>query len=138
MLLLDYLLMKPDRTLSDMAVLIDARNGSWIDIAPSFSYSPTLGSLIDEKKLNEYEQTAKCQLFNASSLPFESMLPYIDFSEYDLNLLKQIPIEYGNRLVEFQQVTDISSQRIEVQYILLYKRIRAILKAARMQKNISR
>ena len=138
MLLLDYLLMKPDRTLSDMAVLIDARNGSWIDIAPSFSYSHTLGSLIDEKKLNEYEQTAKCQLFNASSLPFESMLPYIDFSEYDLNLLKQIPIEYGNRLVEFQQVTDISSQRIEVQYILLYKRIRAILKAARMQKNISR
>ena len=136
MLLLDYLMMKPDRSLKDMAVEIDARNGQWLDMIPSYSYSHTLGSLIQEHQMEHYEHQAVCRLFNASSISFESMLPYIHFTDYDLSSLKKIPLEYGNKLVEYQQSTGMSNHRIELQYQLIYKRVRSVLKAARASRRI--
>ena len=131
MLLLDYLLLKTDRQLSDMAVEIDARNGQWLDTVPAYSFSHTLGSKTPDADMENHDHLATCNLFNASSLSFESVLPYIRLDDYDLALLKQIPLEYGNNLVEYQPLTGMDNNRIELQYQLLYKRVRSVTKAAR-------
>lgn len=134
MLLLDYLLLKPDRKLTDMAVEIDARNGQWLDPVPAYSFSHTLGSLIPDADIENYDHHATCNLFNASSLSFESLLPYIRFDDYDFSVLKQIPLEYGNQLVEYRELTGMNNHRIELQYQLIYNRIRSVFKAARIYR----
>lgn len=128
--LLDYLMLKTDRSLSDIGVLVDAHNGRWIDIAPVSDFDNAL-ACDREKITDDIIDHSRCTIFRASNMDFESMFPYIRFEDYDFSVLKQFPQIYGNLLVEYQKYTDCPNSRIEQQYVLLYKRILSLIRASK-------
>ncbi|MGM9940431.1 MAG: hypothetical protein ACI32N_00370 [Bulleidia sp.] len=126
---LDYLMLKKDRSLSDIGVIVDAHTNRWLDIAPVFDFDSALAC--DEQVLrDDMIDRSRCIIFKAANMDFESMFPYIRFEDYDFSVLKELPREYGNMLVKVQKYSGCPNSRIEQQYILLYKRVLSMMRAA--------
>lgn len=130
-MLLDYLLMNTDRHTQNMGILVDANTNEWLDIAPVFDTGTSLGCLVSDYKVVSQEHENKCQLFNIRNMSHDVLLNYILFDQYDFSNLQELPRKYGNKLVEYRNITNISDERIENSYTLFYKRILSLKKAAR-------
>ena len=55
----------------------------------------------------------------------------IDFKQYDFFTLQNIPREFGNELMKYKPITNISDERIESVYRLLYQQIIDLKRAAK-------
>ena len=130
MLVMDYLLMNTDRHNQNHGILIDASTMQWLDIAPVFDTGTGLGCLVADEKMLSQETQNNCELFNAKHFSHELLLPYILFKRYDFSALNDLPRDYGNKLVQFQQLSGISDARIEYAYRLFYRRINRLKKAS--------
>lgn len=130
-MVLDYLLMNTDRHAQNMGILVDADTNEWIDIAPVFDTGTSLGCLVSDYQILSQEKEKKCQLFNTRYLSFDVLKEYIQFDQYDFSNLLELPRLYGNKLVEYRNITNITDERIENAYRLFYKRILSLKKAAR-------
>lgn len=129
MFVLDYLLMNTNRKPSNMGVLINTSNNSWLDIMPVFDNGDSLSCRLTDDQLKDCEENSRYQLFNATDIFFDELFPFILFDQYDFTNLKSLPQLYGDELVKLQKYTHISDKRIEFQYTLFYKRILALMKA---------
>lgn len=133
MLVLDYLLMNTDRHNQNHGILIDSSTMQWLDIAPVFDTGTGLGCLVTDDEILSQETQNNCELFNAKHFSHELLLPYITFNKYDLSILNNLPRAYGEKLVQYQQLSGISNSRIENAYRLFYRRINRLKKAALAQ-----
>ena len=131
-LLLDYILMNTDRHSQNMGILVDANTNNWIDTTPVFDTGTCLGCLVDDPQILDEVRTHECTLLNRRHFDFDQLLDHIDLSSFHFSkTLLEIPREYGNMLVRYQPITNISNERIENTYTLLYKRLLKIRKLAR-------
>ena len=55
----------------------------------------------------------------------------IDFKQYDFSTLQNIPREFGDELMKYKPITNISDERIESVYRLLYQQIIDLKRAAK-------
>ena len=122
-MLLDYLLMNTDRHTQNMGILVDTNTNAWISAAPVFDTGTGLGCLVDDMHILQEKNENKCQLFNAKHFSHEILLEMIDFKQYDFSTLQNIPQEFGNELQKYKPITNISDERIESVYRLLYQQI---------------
>lgn len=130
-MILDYLLMNHDRHPNNMGIFVDANTNEWLDAAPVFDTGSSLGSNCKDDEILSKEHEDDCQLFNAKNMSYEVLLNYVLFDQYDFSSLTQLPVQYGNQLVKYQELTGITNERIENAYQLFYKRILSLKKAAR-------
>ena len=130
MLVMDYLLMNSDRHNQNHGILVDAATMQWKDIAPVFDTGTGLGCLVSDDEMLSQETQNICELFNAKRFSHELLLSYIDFKRYDFTTLNNLPRAYGNKLVQYQQLSGISNKRIENAYRLFYRRINSLKRAA--------
>lgn len=130
-MLLDYLLLNTDRHTQNMGILVDAKTNQWVSVAPVFDTGTGLGCLVSDDEILNEKNEKKCQLFNAKHFSHEILLEMIDLNQYDFSTLQNIPKEYGNQLVKYQPLTNISNQRIEDAYTLLYRQILDLKHAAK-------
>ena len=128
--LMDYLLMNTDRHTQNMGILVDANTNQWVGMAPVFDTGTGLGCLVEDDEILNEKHEKKRQLFNAKHFSHDTLLKFIDFKQYDFSSLQKIPQEYGNQLVKYQPLTNISDKRIEDAYTLLYKQILDLKHAA--------
>lgn len=133
-MVLDYLLMNCDRHTQNMGILVDANTNEWKAVAPVFDTGTGLGCLSRDNEILSLEHENNCQLFNARHISHETLLNYILFDRYDFSELEKLPREYGNQLVQYQNLTGISNERIENAYTLFYKRILSLKKIARRKQ----
>lgn len=129
MFVVDYLLMNTNRKPSNMGILIDTSNNSWLNTMPIFDNGDSLACRLQDDELKDCETKSRYQLFNATDIFFDELFPFILFEQYDFSKLKTLPQKYGDELVNLQKYTHISDKRIEFQYTLFYKRILALMKA---------
>lgn len=129
MFVLDYLLMNTNRKPSNMGILFDTTDNTWLDVMPIFDNGDSLACRLKDDELKDCETKSRYQLFNATDIFFDELSPFILFDQYDFNSLKSLPQLYGDELVKLQKYTHISDKRIEFQYTLFYKRILALMKA---------
>ena len=130
-MLLDYLLMNTDRHTQNMGILVDANTNAWVSAAPVFDTGTGLGCLVDDMHILQEKNENKCQLFNAKHFSHEILLEMIDFKQYDFSTLQNIPQEFGNELQKYKPITNISDERIESVYRLLYQQIIDLKRAAK-------
>lgn len=135
MLVMDYLLMNSDRHNQNHGILVDSSTMKWLDIAPVFDTGTGLGCLVTDNEILSQETQNNCELFNAKHFSHELLLQYINFKKYDLSSLNSLPRLYGEKLVQYQQLSGISNNRIENAYRLFYRRINRLKKAAMMQNH---
>ena len=114
-----------------MGILVDANTNQWVGMAPVFDTGTGLGCLVEDDEILNEKHEKKCQLFNAKHFSHDALLKFIDFKQYDFSSLQKIPQEYGNQLVKYQPLTNISDKRIEDAYTLLYKQIIDLKHAAK-------
>lgn len=128
---LDYLLMNTDRHTQNMGILVDSQTNDWISMAPVFDTGTGLGCLVNDADIINEKYEKKCQLFNAKHFSHEALLQFIDYKQYDFTGLESLARDYGNQLVKYQSLTNISDKRIEDAYTLFYKQVIDLKKACK-------
>ena len=128
---LDYLLMNTDRHTQNMGILVDSTTNEYKSMAPLFDTGTGLGCLVKDEEILDEKNHKKCQLLNAKHFSHDALLKFIDYKQYDFSSLTKLPQEYGNQLVKYQSLTNISNERIENAYTLFYKQILSLKKAAK-------
>ncbi len=129
LLLIDYLLLNTDRHDQNLGVLVDANTNQMIQVAPIYDTGTCLGALLNDNQIENSADIDNCRMFNAKHFNHKRLLSLIMNKErYDIGALKSIPQEYGNMLVKYQPYTNMSNDRIEALYTLLYKQILSLLK----------
>ncbi len=130
MLVLDFLLMNTDRHNQNHGILVDANTMEWKGVAPIFDTGTGLGCLDGDEEVLAHEHYNDCKLFNSRNFSHDLLLQYIDLNAYDFSKLDGLPRQYGEKLLQFQPVSQISNNRINDSYKLFYKRVLRIQKAA--------
>lgn len=129
-MVLDYLLMNTDRHNQNHGILVDANTGQWLGMAPVFDTGTGLGCLDEDSEILEQEHYESCKMFNARQFSHDILLSFVDLKRYDFSSLEDIPKMYGNKLLEYRPITNVTNRRINDAYKLFYKRIRSIQKIA--------
>lgn len=127
---LDYLLLNFDRHTQNMGILVDANTNAYLSVAPVFDTGSGLGCLVSDTEVLEEAHAETYKLFNLKHLPYEYVFPYILWNQYDFSGLTKLPQLYGEKLVQYRSFNAITNQRIENTYVLFYKRILTLKKAA--------
>lgn len=111
MFLIDYIVMNFDRHLKNYGIIRNVETLKWEKVTPIFDTGESMqcDKLVNE--MNFYD--GECKFFTNTNKKISDLLNIIELDNYDLKLLKDIPIIFEKKLKEYQNYTDMTTERIE-------------------------
>jgi hypothetical protein len=126
MYILDYLIMNEDRHLNNFGIIRDVNNLKWLDVAPIFDNGQSLN--IAYYNTFEVHISGEGRLFYEIR-PFSEIIKVVkDLNRVDLSKLDDIPEWFDCLLHEYQNITNISDERIYGLCVLLSRQINNLKK----------
>lgn len=124
MYILDYLIVNRDRHLGNFGIIRNCNTLEWIDIAPVFDSGQAMYS---QDEIYEYNfSVAYGTFFNNKHLEFDRILEIVGLNEGmkpDFDSLYSIADEWKRQLYEYQHITDMLDEKIEVLHLGFIERI---------------
>lgn len=124
MYILDFLMMNEDRHLNNFGIIRDVNTLEWLDVAPIFDNGESLKMTIynsDEISIN-----GEGRLFY-NIVTFDDIIKVVkDIKRIDISKLDGVVEEYDELLHKYQNITEITEDRINKLCILLNRQIKKL------------
>ena len=121
MYILDFLIMNEDRHLNNFGIIRDVNNLRWISVAPIFDNGMALK--VDYYSEGEAAISGYGRLFYEVK-PFDDIIKVVkNIKRIDISKLDGIVEEFEALLTEYQSITKMSDERIQLLCVLLDRQI---------------
>lgn len=121
MYILDFLIMNEDRHLNNFGIIRDVNTLKWLDVAPIFDNGMALN--VDYYNDGEAAISGQGRIFYEVK-PFDKIIDIVkDIKRIDINSLQGVVEKFADILHEYQNITNISDQKIHLLCSLLNRQI---------------
>lgn len=126
MFLIDYIVMNFDRHMKNFGIIRNVETLEWNRVTPIFDTGECMQCDKLTSELNFYDDT--CKFFSNTGKQLSDLLKHINVSRFDFTALLGLPEEFKQKLIEYQQFTDMTDERINKLSDGLNYRINTLIK----------
>ena len=125
MFLVDYLILNFDRHLRNFGIIRNIETLKRERVTPIFDSGESMECDKLTNEMNFNDRNGK--FYRNTDKRFSEIIKYIDLSRFDLKKLDGIVEEYKEKLIKYQEYTDITEERIQKLTLGLEKRINSTI-----------